>query len=125
MNQWLQDELMRSEGCSPPGQDLARLERIEHACEPVRNALARVIGVRVAGVSCLVMVLGCTPEWFGVPRRVKLGILHHRDARLADLSPVGVGMHSRLETSVVRHRLRATASRSTMSHARCQAECRM
>lgn len=60
----------------------ARAERIERIYRPFRAALSRTIDqVRP---SVLVTVHSFTPVYFGQRRDVEIGLLHDRDARLAD-----------------------------------------
>jgi predicted N-formylglutamate amidohydrolase len=64
----------------------ARLERIEEIYRPFHNAVSRLLDRRAAeGVNSLfVTIHSFTPVYKGVSRKLDLGILHDRDARLAD-----------------------------------------
>lgn len=78
-----------------------RFERIEEIYRPFHSAVARLLDRRAAqGVASLfVTIHSFTPVYKGVSRKLDLGILHDRDARLADLM---LGLFSRIKDIVVR-----------------------
>ncbi|MDR9392955.1 MAG: N-formylglutamate amidohydrolase [Roseovarius sp.] len=63
-----------------------REERVESIYSPFRAAVQGLLDKRrQAGLpTALITVHSFTPSWFGTPREVEIGILHDRDARLAD-----------------------------------------
>jgi predicted N-formylglutamate amidohydrolase len=78
-----------------------RLERIEEIYRPLHNAVARLLDRRAAeGIASLFITIhSFTPIYKGVSRKLDLGILHDRDARLADLM---LGLFARIKDIVVR-----------------------
>lgn len=64
-----------------------RAGRIQQVYEPFHNALSQTIGDKLAlGQSpLLVTVHSFTPVYKGQQRQVEIGVLHDRDARLADM----------------------------------------
>ena len=64
----------------------SRLDRITEIYRPFHDAVARLLDRRAAegGASLLVTIHSFTPVYKGVTRKLDLGILHDRDARLAD-----------------------------------------
>ncbi len=61
-----------------------RAERVRRFYEPFRDALAGALDARAGTPTALVTVHSFTPVWMGVPRAVRLGVLHDADSRLAD-----------------------------------------
>lgn len=78
-----------------------RFERIEEIYRPFHAAVARLLDRRAAqGIASLfVTIHSFTPVYKGVSRKLDLGILHDRDARLADLM---LGLFARIKDIVVR-----------------------
>ncbi len=73
----------------PGNKDISRREaqaRLEQVYHPFARALREAIGKKTGGGASpvLITVHSFTPVYFGQPRHVEIGILHHNDTRLAD-----------------------------------------
>jgi predicted N-formylglutamate amidohydrolase len=96
---------MLSETTRIPGNENlsagSRLDRITEIYRPFHNAVAGLLDRRAAQgtASLFVTIHSFTPIYKGVSRKLDLGILHDRDARLADLM---LGLFARIKDIVVR-----------------------
>jgi predicted N-formylglutamate amidohydrolase len=79
----------------------ARLARIRGIYRPFHDAVSRFLDHRAAQgkAALLVTMHSFTPTYKGKPRHLDLGVLHDRDARLADLV---LGLCGRLKDIVVK-----------------------